>query len=80
MMPLPADANEQSAGYRLVISECETSLSDHPIAGDPTASTSPRDFVRERVVYADTFEFQRVSDFPSPEGQVHEIARKRLKQ
>jgi hypothetical protein len=42
--------------HRLVVTEVETYLRDYGIAGDPSYSTSPRDFVRERVVYADTFE------------------------
>ncbi|HEY2946884.1 MAG TPA: hypothetical protein VGJ53_00555 [Micromonosporaceae bacterium] len=42
-------------GYRLLITELETYLRDL-IPGDPMVSTSPLDFVRERVVYADTFE------------------------
>jgi hypothetical protein len=51
---LPADLHE-AGGYRLLITEAETFLRDL-IAGDPMVSTSPRDFVRERVVYADAFE------------------------
>jgi len=43
------------AGCRLLITEVETYLRDL-IPGDPMVSTSPLDFVRERVVYADTFE------------------------
>jgi hypothetical protein len=49
-----ADAHE-AGGYRLLITESETFLRDL-IAGDPMVSMSPRDFVRERVVYADAFE------------------------
>lgn len=52
---LPADVQEPGGRYRLLITEAETFLRDL-IAGDPMVSTSPRDFVRERVVYADTFE------------------------
>jgi hypothetical protein len=53
-MALPAEAQEAGA-YRLLITESETFLRDL-IAGDPMVSMSPRDFVRERVVYADAFE------------------------
>lgn len=42
--------------HRLLVTEVETYLRDYPIPGDPGYATSPRDFVRERVVYADTFE------------------------
>ena len=42
--------------HRLLVTEVETYLRDYPISGDPSYSTSPRDFVRERVVYADAFE------------------------
>lgn len=41
--------------YRIIITESETYLRDL-IPGDPMISTSPADFVRERVVYADIFE------------------------
>jgi hypothetical protein len=44
-----------AGGFRLLITEVETYLRDL-IPGDPMISTSPLDFVRERVVYADTFE------------------------
>jgi hypothetical protein len=39
-----------------LVTEVETHLRDYPIPGDPGRATSPRDFVRERLVYADTFE------------------------
>lgn len=42
--------------YRLFITEVETHLRAYPIPGDPSCETSPRNFVRERVVHADTFE------------------------
>jgi hypothetical protein len=51
---LPEGAVE-SGEYRLVVTEAETYLRDL-IPGDPNYSTSPVDFVRERVVYADIFE------------------------
>lgn len=41
--------------FRIVLTESETFLRDY-MQGDPIVSTSPLDFVRERVVYADTFE------------------------
>jgi len=53
---LSAKLDDVSGGYRLLITETETFLRDYPIPGDPIVSVSPRDFVRERVVYADTFE------------------------
>jgi hypothetical protein len=51
---LPPNALEGD-GYRLLVTEVETYKRDL-IPGDPMVSTSPLDFVRERVVYADTFE------------------------
>jgi hypothetical protein len=51
---LPAGALD-SDQYRLFVAEVETFFRDL-IPGDPMISTSPLDFVRERVVYADTFE------------------------
>jgi hypothetical protein len=54
-LQLPANLDEAGRGYRLLITEHELFLRDL-IAGDQMLSTSPRDYVRERVVYADTFE------------------------
>jgi hypothetical protein len=54
-VPLPRGALAPG-GYRLLVTEVETYLRDYPIPGDPLYATSPSDFVRERVVYADTFE------------------------
>jgi hypothetical protein len=51
---LPAGALD-SDQYRLLVTEVETFFRDL-IPGDPMIATSPLDFVRERVVYADTFE------------------------
>jgi hypothetical protein len=45
----------EGGSHRLLVTEVETYLRDL-IAGDPMISTSPLDFVRERVVYADYFE------------------------
>ena len=53
---LPPNVDDTTGDYRLLITEAETFLRDYPIAGDPMVSISLRDFVRERVVYADTFE------------------------
>jgi hypothetical protein len=53
---LPPKVDDTTGDYRLLITEAETFLRDYPIAGDPMVSISLRDFVRERVVYADTFE------------------------
>jgi len=53
LVPLPAEAFE-GGNHRLLVTEVETYKRDL-IAGDPMVSTSPLDFVRERVVYADTF-------------------------
>ncbi len=53
---LPSNIDNTAGDHRLLITEAETFLRDYPIAGDPMVSISPRDFVRERVVYADTFE------------------------
>jgi hypothetical protein len=46
----------QTGDHRLLVTEVETYLRDYPISGDPSYATSPADFLRERVVYADTFE------------------------
>jgi hypothetical protein len=54
-LQLPAEIGEAGHGYRLLITESEVFLRDL-IPGDAMVSTSPRDYVRERVVYADTFE------------------------
>lgn len=53
-VPLPPNALEDG-DHRLVITEVETHVRDL-VPGDPMLSTSPLDFVRERVVYADIFE------------------------
>jgi hypothetical protein len=53
-IPVPEQALE-AGRYRLLVTEVETYLRDL-IAGDPMVSTSPLDYVRERVVYADIFE------------------------
>ena len=45
----------EGADQRILITEVETHRRDLQ-PGDPTYSTSPRDFVRERVVYADAFD------------------------
>jgi hypothetical protein len=52
-LALPAGALE-GGSHRLVLTEVETYLRDL-IPGDPMVSTSPLDFVRERIVYADVF-------------------------
>jgi hypothetical protein len=54
-VPLPRGVL-QGGDHRLLVTEVETHLRDYPIPGDPGRATSPRDFVRERLVYADTFE------------------------
>lgn len=55
-VPLPADVDDTPGRHRLLIAEVETFVRDF-MAGDPMLATSSlRDFVRERVVYADTFE------------------------
>jgi hypothetical protein len=54
-IPVPAGAGAADGGHRLLITEVETFVRDL-VAGDPMLSTSPRDYVRERVVYADAFE------------------------
>ena len=55
-VPLPADVDETPGRHRLLITEVETFVRDFMV-GDPMLATSSlRDFVRERVVYADTFE------------------------
>jgi hypothetical protein len=53
-VPLPRGALG-GGDHRLLVTEIETHLRDYPIPGDPSYSTSQRDFVRERVVYADAF-------------------------
>ena len=53
-LALPA---EMPAGsHRILVTESETYLRSDLVPGDPNVSTSPLDFVRERVVYADAFE------------------------
>jgi hypothetical protein len=54
-VPLPRGALG-ARDYRLLVTEVETYLRDYPIPGDPSYATSARDFLRERVVYADAFE------------------------
>jgi hypothetical protein len=54
-IPLPGDQEQHAGQYRMLITEVETFLRDM-MPGDPGMMTSPRDFVRERVVYADVFE------------------------
>lgn len=43
-------------GHRIVVTEVETYVRDWEPGSDPPLMTSPVDFVRERVVYADSFE------------------------
>jgi hypothetical protein len=45
-----------AGSHRILVTESETYLRSDVIPGDPNVSTSPLDFVRERVVYADAFE------------------------
>ena len=53
-LAVPADVQGQS--HRILVTESETYLRTDLVPGDPNFSTSPLDFVRERVVYADVFE------------------------
>jgi hypothetical protein len=46
-----------AANHRLLITETETHLRTDHMPGDPNAATSPTDFVRSRIVFADAFEF-----------------------
>ena len=55
VVPLPRGAVGQG-DHRLLVTEVETYLRDYPIPGDPNYASSPSDFLRERVVYTDTFE------------------------
>jgi hypothetical protein len=52
-LPIPESAAEDS--HRILITEIETFQRDM-MAGDPNMMFSPRDHVRERIVYADAFE------------------------
>lgn len=54
-LQLPANLDAAVHDHRLLVTESERLLRDM-IPGDPMISTSLRDYVRERVVYADTFE------------------------
>lgn len=54
-LPEGYDTADGESSYRIVIVEVETHLRDYE-STDPGISTSPADFVRERVVYADTFD------------------------
>jgi hypothetical protein len=53
---LALPAGTQAGSHRILITESETYLRTDIVPGDPNVSTSPLDFVRERVVYADVFE------------------------
>jgi hypothetical protein len=53
-LAVPADV--QAGSHRILVTESETHLRTDIVPGDPNMSTSPLDFVRERVVYADVFE------------------------
>jgi hypothetical protein len=53
-LTVPGDAFDHGS-HRVLITEIETFPRDL-VPGDATKSTSPLDFVRERIVYADTFE------------------------
>jgi hypothetical protein len=53
---LALPAGMQAGSHRILVSESETYLRTDIVPGDPNVSTSPLDFVRERVVYADVFE------------------------
>ena len=49
-------ANAEAGSHRILVTESETYLRTDIVQGDPNVSTSPLDFVRERVVYADAFD------------------------
>ena len=49
-------ANAAAGSHRILVTESETYLRTDIVQGDPNVSTSPLDFVRERVVYADAFD------------------------
>jgi hypothetical protein len=53
---LALPAGMQAGSHRILVTESETYLRTDIVPGDPNVSTSPLDFVRERVVYADVFE------------------------
>jgi hypothetical protein len=53
---LPVPQQAEPGTHRLLVTESETFLRSDLVPGDPNVSTSPVDFVRERVVYADVFE------------------------
>ena len=50
------DSSIDGGLHRLVITETELYEREDMVPGDPTSATSPADFVRERIVYADVFE------------------------
>ena len=50
---LALPAGMQAGSYRILVTESETYLRTDIVPGDPNVSTSPLDFVRERVVYAE---------------------------
>jgi hypothetical protein len=53
---LALSAEMPAGSHRILVTESETYLRSDLVPGDPNVSTSPLDFVRERVVYADAFE------------------------
>jgi hypothetical protein len=53
---LALPAGMQAGSHRILVTESETYLRTDLVPGDPNAATSPLDFVRERIVYADAFE------------------------
>lgn len=53
---LAVPTDETQASHRVLITESEVFVREDLIPGDPNFATSPADFLRERVVYADTFE------------------------
>jgi hypothetical protein len=56
---------EQTGTHRLLFTETETYLRTDWHEGDPNSATSPTDFVRSRIVYADTFD---LGPPPAPDG------------
>jgi len=56
MVALALPAGMPAGSHRILVTESETYLRSDLVPGDRNVSTSPLDFVRERVVYADAFE------------------------
>jgi hypothetical protein len=58
---LGASAADERGTRRILVTETETYLRSDMVEGDPNSATSPADFVRSRIVYADEFDLGPVT-------------------